>query len=355
MTIDRADSASPPSVPSGSALNPMALDRPMLLPVLDTNALLTEACAIAKSGTQDKFTALALTGRAAPYIAAHVPGEIDEHLAKMAKHHEVPEALARRALEQRILPSLQVVDLEIRDHLSPQTRHILRVDHEMPRRHRGDPDDAPTMALAEFLAPCVIVTKDSVFSRFGVAVIDWIPVVQNVLRIAGLEATAANALTIIDWALRLLGTGVHRLAILARSNPLAAAASVSALLWWCHQKGYLTRDNWRHRLSQAGKATTPLLELANAGVTEHKTLSDSLIVVQPPPYPTTEQLAARHLARCGQPLTPGELRDSLIRRGHTVFAAQLKRDMAAHAAFLRAPGDLWTIGRPAAGTTSRKA
>ncbi|MBO1286129.1 PIN domain-containing protein [Streptomyces albidoflavus] len=355
MTLDRADSASPPPVPSGSAFNPMALDRPMLLPILDANALLIEACALAKSGgKQDKFTALALTGRAVPYIAAHVPDEVDEHLAKMANHHEVPETLARRALEQRILPSLRVVDLEIRDHLSPQTRHILRVDHEMPRRHRGDPDDAPTMALAEFLAPCVIVTQDGVFSRFGVAIIDWIPVVQNVMRIAGLEATAANALTVMDWALRLLGTGAHRLAVLARSNPLAAGATVSALLWWCHRRGYLTRDNWRHRLSLAGKATTPLLELANAGITEHRTLSDSLLVVQPPAYPTTEQLAARHLARCGRPLTPGELRDALIRRGHTVSAAQLKRNMTTHAAFVRAPGDLWTIGRPAAGTTSRK-
>lgn len=333
----------------------MALDRPMLLPILDANALLIEACALVKNGgKQDKFTALALTGRAVPYIAAHVPDEIDRHLAKVARDHGAPEALARRALEQRILPSLRVVDLEIRDHLSPQTRHILRVDHEMPRRHRGDPDDAPTMALAEFLAPCVIVTQDGVFSRFGVAVIDWIPVVQNVMRIAGLEATAANALTVMDLALRLLGTGAHRLAVLARSNPLAAAATVSALLWWCYRKGYLTRDNWRHRLSQAGKATTPLLELANAGMTEHKTLSDSLLVVQSPPYPTTEQLAARHLARCGRPLTPGELRDALARRGHVVSAAQLKRDMTAHAAFVRAPGDLWIIGRPAVGTTSRK-
>ncbi|MFD7860300.1 hypothetical protein ACFV6B_39395 [Streptomyces microflavus] len=106
-----------------------------------------------------------------------------------------------------------------------------------------------------------------------------IPVVQNVLRKAGLEATAVNALTVMDWALRLLGTGFYRLAILARSNPLAAAVSVSALLWWCHQKGYLTRDNWRYSLTQAGKATTPLLELANVGVTEDKTLSNSLMMV----------------------------------------------------------------------------
>ncbi|MET9905178.1 hypothetical protein [Streptomyces sp. NPDC006446] len=89
-----------------------------------------------------------------------------------------------------------------------------------------------------------------------------------------------------------------------------------------------------------------LLELAQAGMTEHRALSNSLLVVKPPAYPTSEQLAARYLARCGQPLTPGELRDALARRGHIISAAQLKRDMQTHGAFVRAPGDLWTVGRP---------
>ncbi|WP_326793864.1 hypothetical protein OHA79_51570 (plasmid) [Streptomyces sp. NBC_00841] len=193
------------------------------------------------------------------------------------------------------------------------------------------------MALAEFLGPCVIVTQDSVFSRFGFAVIEWIPVAQNLLRLAGLEATAANALVLIELALRLFGAGAHRLMILAARNPLAATAAVGGLLWWCYRCGYLARDNWRRRLSRAGEATVPLLELASAGMTEHQTLSDSLLVVEPPAYPTTEQLAARYLARCGRSLTPGELLDALALRGHTISAEQLKRDMLAHAAFVRAP------------------
>ncbi|MFF0206224.1 hypothetical protein [Streptomyces sp. NPDC005017] len=348
MTLDSADSAPPRLVPSGSAINPMLLDRPMLLPVLDANALLVEACALAKTGgRQDRVTALAVTRRATPYIAPHIRGEVGEHLAKMAADFEVSERLARRVLDRQILPALRVVDLEIRDHLAPQTRHILRVDREMPRKYRGDPDDAPTMALAEFLAPCVIVSQDSVFSRFGFAVIDWIPVVQRVMRVAGLEATAANALVVMDWALRLFGAGAQRLVVLARCNPLAATAAVGGLLWWCYQKGYLSRERWRRSWSRTGEALVPVLELASAGMTEHQTLMDSLLVVEPPAYPTTEQLAARYLARCGRAMTPGELRDALARRGHTLSAAQLKRDMLAHAAFVRTPGDLWTIGRPA--------
>ncbi|GAA2262277.1 hypothetical protein GCM10010232_62250 [Streptomyces amakusaensis] len=319
----------------------------MLLPVLDTNALLVEACSLAKhGGRQDRVTALAGTDRATPYIAAHVPEEADEHLARMADHFGIPEREARRVLHQQILPTLRVVDLEIRDHLSPQTRHILRVDREMPQRHRGDPDDAPTMALAQFLAPCVIITQDSVFARFGFAVIDWIPVAQRLLRLAGLEATATNVLAVIDLALRLSGAGAQRMAHLAARHPLTATAAVTGLLWWCYHRGYLTRDNWRQRLFQIGAAALPLLETGSAAMTERQTIRDSLLVVEPPPYPTSEQLAARHLAHCGQPLTPGELRDELARGGHTVSAAHLKRDMLAHRAFTRTPGDLWTIGRP---------
>ncbi|WP_326791752.1 hypothetical protein OHA79_03775 [Streptomyces sp. NBC_00841] len=87
-------------------------------------ALLVEACSLAKhGGRQDRVTALAGTGRATPYVAAHVPGEVDKHLAKVAADFEVSERQVRRVLDQQVLPALRVVDLEIRDHLSSQTRH----------------------------------------------------------------------------------------------------------------------------------------------------------------------------------------------------------------------------------------
>ncbi|TQK49838.1 hypothetical protein FBY35_0112 [Streptomyces sp. SLBN-118] len=328
----------------------MVLTGPMLLPILDTNALLTEACNMVKhERQQDKVTALAGTGRATPHIAAHVPGEIDEHLARVASDYQVPERQVRRLLGQQILPALRVVDLEIRDHLAPQTRHILRVDLCLEPRHRGDPDDAPTMALAEFLGPCVIVTQDSVFSRFGFAVVDWIPVAQNLLRLAGLEATAANALVLIDLALRLFGAGAQRLVGLAVRNPLPAAATAAGLLLWGYRRGYLSRSDWRQRISRLGELAIPLIEQGNAAMLEHRAISDTLMVVQPPAYPTTEQLAARYLARCSRPLTPGELRDALGRQGHVVSAAQLRRHMRVHRAFVRAPGDLWTLGHPVQG------
>ncbi|MGW6569829.1 hypothetical protein [Streptomyces sp. NPDC054975] len=325
----------------------MILPTPMLLPILDTNALLTEACYLVKNGRhEDKISALAGTGRANPYIAAHVPGEIDEHLPKLAAHYEVPEGKVRLLLDRQILPALRVVDLEIRDHLAPQTRHILRVEPSLDPRHRGDPDDAPTMALAEFLAPCVIVTQDSVFSRFGFAVIDWIPIAQNLLRLAGLEASTANAMVFIDLALRLLGAAARRLFDLAVRNPLPAIAVAGGLLLWGYHRGHLTGE-WRPRIARLKEVAQPVLEKGVAAATEHRSISDSLLVVQPPAFPSPEQLAARCLARHGHPMTPGELRDALARHGHQIPAVQLRRHMHAHRAFVRDLGDVWTIGRPA--------
>jgi hypothetical protein len=52
MTLDPAVPAPLPQVPSGSAINPMVLDRPMLLPVLDANALLVEACSLGAGGPE---------------------------------------------------------------------------------------------------------------------------------------------------------------------------------------------------------------------------------------------------------------------------------------------------------------
>lgn len=291
------------------------------------------------------------TGRANPYIATHVPSELAEHLPKLAAHHKVPVDEVRVLLVNRILPVVRQVELEIRDHLAPQTRHVL---HGTALGHPGDPDDAPTMALAEFLAPCVIVAKDNVFARFGFAVIDWIPVTQDLLRMAGMEATAADALVAIDIGLNILGAGVSALASLASRHPVLSTVVVTGVLWFCHKRGYLRGADWRDRATRMLEAAEPYVERTGAAIEEHARLRDSLLVVDPPPYPTTEQLAARYLARCGQALTPGELRDALAGRGHQVSAAALKRAMLAHGAFVRAPGDVWTVGRPAGQALARE-
>ena len=55
------------------------------------------------------------------------------------------------------------------DYLNPRIAAIRRFGPDLPWAMRGDPDDLGTAAVAEFLAPAVIISKDSVFNRFGLA------------------------------------------------------------------------------------------------------------------------------------------------------------------------------------------
>lgn len=45
-------------------------------------------------------------GRATPYIAAHIPGEIDKHLSRLADDYRVAERVVPRLFTTRILPTL---------------------------------------------------------------------------------------------------------------------------------------------------------------------------------------------------------------------------------------------------------
>ncbi|MGW4898769.1 hypothetical protein ACWEQL_42105 [Kitasatospora sp. NPDC004240] len=85
---------------------------------------------------------------------------------------------------------------------------------------------------------------------------------------------------------------------------------MSAMLWFCYNRGYLRGPDRRQHLTRLPVVGQPLLEQGRTALLEHASLGDSLIVVEAPAFPNEEQLAARYLARCGEPLAPGELRDS---------------------------------------------
>ena len=67
------------------------------------------------------------------------------------------------------MPLVPVVELAVGDCLHPHIQAVRRADPGLPVRLRGDPGDLGTAALAEFLAPAVIISADSVFTRFGLA------------------------------------------------------------------------------------------------------------------------------------------------------------------------------------------
>lgn len=145
--------------------------------------------------------------------------------------------------------------------------------------------------------------------------------------------------------MRLLVGAGQAIARWVARNPGWSAAALAAALWICHKRGYLKGSRWRDAAGFLWDLAQPLLEHANVALEESARIRGALIIVEPPPMPVAEQIAARHLARSGRQQTPAELRDALAGQGHHVPAAHLKRAMEAHRAFSRHPGDHYSLGR----------
>lgn len=139
------------------------------------------------------------------FIGEDVEAELPEALAKVAGDMGVPLADAERALS-RIMTRIRVVPLRIGDYLNPAIAGLRRCDPELPRAARGDPDDLGTAAVAEFLAPAVIISKDSVFNRFGLALSAdrWTEEAARLLVAAGYDAALEDAAHAAELGGRLL-------------------------------------------------------------------------------------------------------------------------------------------------------
>jgi hypothetical protein len=87
----------------------MALPGPALVGITDNCALATRACrAASRSGIEDLFTGLTGTGRSNKHVSAHVPGELDDHLADVAaNYHGLALADAERVLWRQMMPKVQ--------------------------------------------------------------------------------------------------------------------------------------------------------------------------------------------------------------------------------------------------------
>jgi hypothetical protein len=134
-----------------------------------------------------------MTGRANPYVGAHVPDELLEHLPRVAANTRADRSLAEAILWNQVMPQVPVVDLAVRDVLSHRSRQIMSSD--------GDVDDVETMALAELLAPAVILSDGVFFAKFGHAgaAISAIEHATAILRAAGTEATYADGLNALGF------------------------------------------------------------------------------------------------------------------------------------------------------------
>jgi hypothetical protein len=329
---------------------------PALVGITDTNALASRACSAAsRARHEDLFTGLAFTGRSNTYISAHVPGELIRHLGNVAEGFPGLELqAAERVLWGNIMPMVPVIDLAVGDYLHPRIRPIMRGDQALPKAVRGDPDDLGTAALAEFLAPAVIISADSVFTRHGMAdtlATTWLPMAYGMLKMAGFEATMTEVPYMLELAVRLISVPASAAAGAARRHPLAALGIGAAVLLIASQAGYLKRE----RLQAAGRGIGQVMAngaryVASAS-NQHDEVRRALRVIEPYGNPTAEELAARHLARVRTPMTLDALARAIDLKGYDVSTAELKDATGRHPAFWTKDGQppIVGVGRPAVG------
>lgn len=333
-------------------LRPLAFPAPPLVAVTDTNALAARACSAADRGApEDLFAALASTGRSPTVVSAHVPGELEEHLAEVAANRpHLRLADAERVLWGEVIPRVPVVDLAIRDDLHPRVRPMMRQDRELPKRLHGDVDDIGTAALAEFLAPAVILSADSVFLRFGLAgtlAQTWLPTANTFFRAAGFEANLTDTALMLEIAARALVAAAEPVLRATRRHPgltLAALGLLGYVAWW---KGIPRRRQvaaWAQRAMQAAR---PLLDSALHAFVDHQQARGSLLVIEPYGRPTLEQTAARHLVRRGRRLTVAELLEELADRGQVHRHEEIATALSEHPAFTVDGTGRYRMGRPA--------
>ncbi|MFB7375832.1 hypothetical protein ACFC6U_03150 [Kitasatospora purpeofusca] len=349
---------SPPAGPPALLSAPLtsALTCPTVVTVVDACALAQVACgAVRDAEPVDLITALSGTGRSNPFGAAHIVEELQRHLPRIAADTGVPLDQAQAQLWKRMLPGVPIVDLAIGDHLSPAARLLLRDDPSLPAVARGDADDAPTAALAQFLAPTVILTQDSVFARFGLAVpVDrWVGMAHGLLRAAGFEANLDVSVRVAEVAARLAWHTAAWAGRAAARHPVLAGAVVALAVLVCRHQGLLDSARWRAGAISLRETAGPLLERFAAASEDHALTRARLVLVEASGEATTEQLAARHLARTRSALTPGQLRDALAADGVRVPATRLKAAMREHPGFTRLTGDRYFLGRPALPDTAR--
>ncbi|MGD0684414.1 MAG: hypothetical protein ABSA03_04785 [Streptosporangiaceae bacterium] len=248
----------------------VALSQVALVAVTDACAVASSACHVARSDTASVLVSLAGTGRSNVFIGEDVEAELPEALQKVAADMGNPLADAERALS-RIVTRIRVVPLQMGDYLNPAIAAIRRCDPELPRAARGDPDDLGTAAVAAFLAPAVIISKDSVFNRFGLALPAdrWTEEAARMLVAAGYDAALEDAAHAAEVGARLLFGVIGAAKNAAVRNPKAAtttAVIAGLAAWYCHRRGWITGEHLRatcavlrggcqvHSMSTAGQS-----------------------------------------------------------------------------------------------------
>jgi hypothetical protein len=338
--------------PPGAVHSQTWLSRRRLTAIADSCSLASSAGHVARDGRASIIAALASRGRTPVFISENVEAELPKAIDEVARSMGIPAAEVERVMREQVLPRIRVVPLRVGDYLHPRIAGIRRDDPSLPKAMRGDPDDLGTAALAEFLAPAVVISKDSVFNRFGLALpaAQWVEEAQRLLRAAGYESELQGAATAAELVARGTFAGLEAVGRAARQHPKAALGILFVMggaVFYANRCGWLTTEKARLAGEATMKAAKPVIDriaLASEGWSE---AVNGLTVVERDGRLTLAERCARHLAITRAAMTPSELRDILTSARIPLTAAAIRRELQTHPAFTQLADDKYELGRPA--------
>jgi len=339
-------------VPAPPARYPTLPQRRTLASITDTCSLASSAGHVARDSTASIIAALASRGRTPVFISENVEAELPKAIREVARNMGLPVADVDRVMREQILARIRVVPLNVGDYLHPRLAGIRSCDKSLRKSMWGDPDDLGTAALAEFLTPAVLISKDSVFNRFGLALpaAQWVEEAQRLLAAAGYEAELQGAAGAAELLARGTFAGLEALRQAAKRHPKTAFVILGALLlaiWYGNRRGVVTTEKVRKVGQATVKAAKPVIDRIAVAATGWSEAVNAITVVERNAPITLEERCACRLALYGTAMTPSELRDLLTTEEKPVSAAAIRRALQAHPAFFRQPGDKYTLGRPA--------
>lgn len=203
--------------------------------VVDTSFLLPDVVWSARHRQRSMLLECVEFGLLRPFAAHHVWAEVPRKIGELASDAGVNRQLVEAVWWREYVSRIQFVDV---DGVSVPRFGILAL---------RDPSDLPTFALAELLAPVVVLAADRDLRDPGIAAPNWIALVQagDTMTIAASGTWGSLvAVRLGGYAIMSAGRGVGRLARHpAGQVALVAAAFVLALTshrWWPKVREHLS-------------------------------------------------------------------------------------------------------------------
>ena len=322
-------------------LDPYSWGSPRFVGVVDANAILSSVGNDCRKGTYWRSGLLRMTDKrtAALYAAAHVYGEVYEHLPEISRWCKIPVGVLQTRFEKQYLPLLRFVTVDMTEVIDPVVLAIT------------DVDDRPTGQLAKLVAPCVVFSEDRHLRKPGLAPDDWRLITTFAVNLVEAAAkqyqagAAANGFSLpLSAAIELIKFTARRTGL---SPWLIGGVVVGA--------GALVLKNPERRKA-AGKRIMPIVdalgkEMNAAAAQEQRGIQGLREVMLPAPaVPSVKQQAAIVLARQPDPLLAHEVQELMLthfRRELVPTVAEVRAVLIDGSEFVQPRRYRWQLGRQA--------